>query len=160
MSAKVLQQVTAVLYRLVNVKTGHGASRSSDKLRRFSEHHCWTIILLCQARGHDTDHPLMPVRVIYHYRPVVVNVLHIVDDRIRLVGDFLVQFSPLLVVLIDALALFPRHRAIFRQQQLYCLLTVHHASRGVDARPYLKDDITDRDLLARQSANVDNPFES
>ena len=39
------------------------------------------------------------------------------------------------------------------------LLPVHHTAGSVDTGTDLEDDITDRDLLSGQSADIDNPFQ-
>ena len=102
----------------------------------------------------------MPSRIVDDDRLTVFHILKFVDDGVRLVRDLLVQFAAFFVILVDAFAFFAGHVHILRQEQFDRFLSVHHAAGSVDARSDLEDDVADRDLFARQAADIDNPFQA
>ena len=102
----------------------------------------------------------MPVGVIHYDAFLSFDVLNFFDDRIGFIGNLLVEFAPVVVILVNAFASFVRLVHIFREQQFDGLASVHHPSRGIDAWSDLKDDVADRYLLAGQSADVDDASQS
>ena len=88
------------------------------------------------------------------------HVVNLLDDGVRLVGDLLVQLAPILVVAVDVFAELFGRLHVAREEQVDGLLAVHHAPGGVDAWADLEDDVADQDVLARESADVDDALES
>ena len=89
-----------------------------------------------------------------------IHVVNLLDDGVRLVGDLLVQLAPILVVAVDVFAELLGRLHVAREEQVDGLLAVHHASGGVDAWADLEDDVADQDVLAGESADVDDALEA
>ena len=49
---------------------------------------------------------------------------------------------------------------VFLHQQVDSLRTILHTARGIDARPYLEDNVAHGQFTARQSANVNNGLQA
>ncbi len=75
-----------------------------------------------------------------------------VKNGICLLGDALVKFFAVLVVLVDSLCLFKSLTVVSRHKKLYRLAAALHSARRVYARTNLEYDIRNSYLLARQSA--------
>ena len=79
---------------------------------------------------------------------------------VGLFGHLLVDVLTLLVVFVDACG----HGQCFLQvalyEQFHGFPSVHHASRGVDARSYLEDDVAHGQFASCQSADVDDGFQT
>ena len=77
-------------------------------------------------------------------------------NAVGLFGHALVQVLARLVVLVDLEGLCPGGGEVLLRQQVHGFLAVLDASRSVDARPYLEDDVANVDFPVRQSADVDD----
>ena len=64
-----------------------------------------------------------------------------------LLGNTLVEFLAVLVVLVDVLALFERTSHILGYQQIDCLFARLHTPRGIDAGAYFEYDVADGDVF-------------
>ena len=159
-ATEVFQQVAAAFDCFVYVESRDRASGTSDQFGRFRQDDCRAVVFFRQAGSDDADHPFVPSRIVDDDRLTVFHVLEFVDDGVRLVCNLLVQFAAFFVILVDALALFAGHVDILRQEQFDRFLSVHHTAGSVDARSDLEDDVADRDLFARQAADIDDPFQA
>ena len=102
----------------------------------------------------------MPCLVVDNYTAAVVKfgqVLHLLHS---LLSHLLVKVLASLVVQIDASGLFECSLKVLFHEQFHSLLAVLHTSRGIDARPYLKDDVIHRQLAVSQSAHLDNGLQA
>ncbi len=160
MPAEVLKQIAAPLDCLVNIKVGYRASRACNQFRRLGQDHRRTVIFLGQARCNDPNHPFMPFGIVDDNCFPVLLILETLDDGIGFIRNFLVQLATFFIILVNAFALLLDHRTVFGEQQLNGFAPVHHSSRGIDARTDLKDNIADSNLLAAQTADIDDALES
>ena len=81
-------------------------------------------------------------------------------NLVGLFGHLLVDVLALLVVFVYVMCLAERSLEVFIHQKVNAHLAVLHASRCVDARTYLEDDIAHRDVSAAHAADVDNCLQS
>ena len=89
----------------------------------------------------------MPIAVIEHDRLLRAHFLLVVlDDGVGLLGNISVELLAVLVVAVDFFDNLVGLRRVACYQQLHRLLPRLHASRGVNQRAYLKDDITDKEI--------------
>ena len=154
--SEALQQVAAVLDSLVDVEAGDRARRAGGQVARAGQHHGGAVVDFRQARGHDADDTLVPRLVVEHDGAAVGEVRQLLHDVVGLLGHGLVQVLARLVILVDLPGFLQCGREVLLRQQVHRLLAVLYASRGVDARPYLEDDVAHGDFLVRQPAHVDD----
>ena len=102
----------------------------------------------------------MPVFVVQHDRTAVGQSFQFGNDLIGLFGHCFVEVLTGFVILVDLPGLFQSEREILFRQQVYRFLTVLNTSRCVDARAYLEYYIADGNFFFRQSAHVDDGFQS
>jgi len=98
----------------------------------------------------------VPGLIVEHDALLILDVDMVIDVVEGFIRNFFIQLTTILIVFIDIFALLPRCCHIVGQHQVHSLLAVHHPARGVDARPYFKDDIVDGNLLAVESADLDD----
>ena len=159
MATKVLQQVAAILYRLIHIKARHRAGRAGSQIPRTSQYHGRTVIDLRQSGSHNTDHTLMPRLIIDDDRSALVQSLQSIHDAVGLFGHALIEVFAGFVVLIDLSSLLKGRRKIFLCEQVNRLLTVLDATRCIDARANLEDDIPYGNLLICQSTYVNDSLQ-
>ena len=70
-----------------------------------------------------------------------------------------VHILPLFVIQVDVLGCRQRVSKVAFYEQIDGFLSVLHASRRIDARPYLEGDVAHREFAPVQSADVDDGFE-
>ena len=101
----------------------------------------------------------MPGFVVEHDGAAVGQSLQPFHNVVGLFGHALVQVFARLVVLVDLAGLLAGGGKVLLRQQVYGFFAVLDASRGVDARTYLEDDVADGQFLVRQFADVDDGFQ-
>ena len=77
------------------------------------------------------------------------------DDGVGFLGDALVEFLTVFVVLVDGLGALVGVGHVARYEQVDGLLAALHAPGGVDTRSDLEDYVGDGDLAVRKVADAD-----
>lgn len=99
----------------------------------------------------------MPVFVENHYRLLVAARLDTLgEDGVGLLGDALVEFLAVFVVLVDVAGAVGSVGDVAAHQQVDRLASALHASGGVDARADFEYHIRDGDFLSGEAADTDD----
>ena len=102
----------------------------------------------------------MPLGIVNDNGLLVFDIRNRIDNLVGFLGYLFIQFAPLFVVLVDALALLADYGAVFGQQQIHSFLPIHHPSGGIQARTDLEDDVADGDFLSAQTTYVNHALQS
>ena len=99
----------------------------------------------------------MPVLVVDDDRALAVDNSHIfLDKRVGFLGDLLVEFLAVAVVLVNVLSLFESLVKVAAYEQVHRLHAALHSAGGVDARTDLENHLADRDILVGELAEADD----
>ena len=158
-SAEVFKQVAAALHGLVDVEARHRPRGARGHTFAACEHHGRPVVLLGEARGDDADDAFVPVFVVDDDAAAFVEVGQATHLLHGLLGGLLVEVLACFVVEVDLPGSLECCGEVALHEEFDGFLTVLHAARGVDARPYLEDDVVHREFAVAQSAHLDNGAE-
>ena len=100
----------------------------------------------------------MPVFIVQYDGTSVGKSVQVSYNLVGLLGHGLVQVLACLVVLVDLSGFLQGKREIFFSKQVNSFFPVLDTSGGVDAGTYFEYNVTDGDVLVRQSADINDAF--
>ena len=112
------------------------------------QHYGGTVIYLRKTGSDDADDSFVPVFVVQDDGTAVGKPFQSGNNLVGLFGHGFVEVFAGFVVLVDLSCLFQSKREVFLRQQVYCFLAVLDASRSVDSRTYLENDVADGNLFS------------
>ena len=102
----------------------------------------------------------MPVFIVQYDGTSVGKSVQVSYNLVGLLGHGLVQVLACLVVLVDLSGFLQGKREIFFSKQVNSFFPVLDTSGGVDAGTYFEYNVTDGDVLVRQSADINDCFQA
>ena len=167
MTTEVLQQIGARLNRLIQIEAGNAACRARGKAVAHSHHNRRTIVGLDQARGHDTDDTLHPLRVVDHRALAVLQLGMRLNPLVRLLRHRAVDALAILIEGVDHRTEVLGHLLVALDQQVYRRVTARrcrllvllidaHTSCGVDAGADLEYNVVDGDRVLFEPTDLDD----
>ena len=102
----------------------------------------------------------MPVFIVQYNGTAVDKSVQIGHNLIGLFGHGFVQVLAGLVVLIDLSGFLQSKGEIFFSKQVNGFFSVLNTSGGIDTGTYFEYNVTDSDILVRQSAYINDGFQS
>ena len=160
MTSEVFQKVAAVFNGFVDIESGDGTGRSGCHVIRTCQYYCRPVIDFRQPGGYDADDTFMPVFIVQYNGPAVGKSIQIGHNLIGFFGHGLVQVLAGLVVLVDLSGFLQGKRKIFFGKQVDGFFPVLDTSGGIDAGTYFEYNVTDGDVLVRQSADINDGFQT
>ena len=146
MSAKVFEQVSATLDRLIKIEPGDAPGGAGDESVGLGQDNRRLIESLNKTGGHNTDHSLVP-RGVIHYRGSTGRQGRTVLYHLQgFLGDLAVDSFTLVVVVVDALAYNVGDMVVCRGQKLDGKPSSLHTACGVDPRADLEDNVVYRKM--------------
>ena len=160
MTSEVFQKVAAVFNGFVDIESGDGTGRSGCHVIRTCQYYCRPVIDFRQPGGYDADDAFMPVFIVQYDGTSVGKSVQVSYNLVGLLGHGLVQVLACLVVLVDLSGFLQGEREIFFSKQVNSFFPVLDTSGGVDAGTYFEYNVTDGDVLVRQSADINDCFQA
>ena len=148
MSAEILEQVASGFHGAIDIIALHRARRACGYSVGKREHYRRLVVKFGESRSDDTDNSLVPIFVVDNDSAFVgVELSAIFEYSICFIGDLLVEFLSVLVVLVDIFAELKRLVEVASNKQFDSLHSRLHSSGSIDARTDFENHITDCDFL-------------
>ena len=160
MTSEVFQKVAAVFNGFVDIESGDGTGRSGCHVIHTCQYYCRPVIDFRQPGGYDADDAFMPVFIVQYDGTSVGKSVQVSYNLVGLLGHGLVQVLACLVVLVDLSGFLQGKREIFFSKQVNSFFPVLDTSGGIDAGTYFEYNVTDGDVLVRQSADINDCFQA
>ena len=101
MASEVFQQIRAMVDGIVDIEVLDGSGRASDKVVGSRQDDGWSIIVIGQTRGHDTDDTFVPV-LIKDDGASGIEQFFVVSNHIKsFFGDAIVEFTTGVIEFVD-----------------------------------------------------------
>ena len=115
------------------------------------------IVQFGEPRSHDADYAFVPIFVVNHNRLFAShNFATVFKNLACFLGDLLVEFFSVFVVLVDVFAFFNCVSHILGDKQVNSFATALHATRGIDARTDFENHIANGDFFVRKPADAND----
>ena len=145
---------------LVDIESRNRTCRTCSQIVGTGQYYSRTVIDFSQSGSDDSDDSFVPGFVIDDNGTPFGEVFQVVYYLVGLFGHALVQVLTGLVVAVNPVAFLQRRFEILFYQQVDRFLTVLDASRCIDTGTYLEYDVTHGDFPFRQSAYIDDGFQT
>ena len=141
-----LKQVGAVVDGIINVKILNGARRACDQTIGSCQDDGGTIIIIGEARSHDSDDATMPTLVEDHGALGITKHIVGINHAQSLFGDAVVELTAFVIEVVDGSRQFLGMIFLVSKQQTHRVGGLGDTSRRIDARTDKEDQIADSQL--------------
>ena len=160
MTSEVFQKVAAVFNGFVDIESGDGTGRTGCHVIRTCQYYCRPVIDFRQPGGYDADDAFMPVFIVQYDGTSVGKSVQVSYNLVGLLGHGLVKSLRVSLYWLICPAFSRAREKSFFSKQVNSFFPVLDTSGGVDAGTYFEYNVTDGDVLVRQSADINDCFQA